>query len=149
MSGEETRAADVNSGGGGNLRFSCSSASIASVMASPSALRARQASASRWSLPGSPAQNATDHSCRTGVLGYHRSDGMRRALLPILAAAALAATAVAAPAAKAPTRKARARAVAFVVQVVRPSGAAVTLGAQRTRGGSAAAGGAFAYPGDG
>jgi murein DD-endopeptidase MepM/ murein hydrolase activator NlpD len=74
---------------------------------------------------------------------------MRRALLPILAAAALAATAVAAPAAKAPTRKARARAVAFVVQVVRPSGAAVTLGAQRTRGGSAAAGGAFAYPGDG
>jgi murein DD-endopeptidase MepM/ murein hydrolase activator NlpD len=74
---------------------------------------------------------------------------MRRALLPILAAAALAATAVAAPAAKAPTRKARARAVAFVVQVVHPSGDAVTLGGQRTRGGAAKSGGAFAYPGDG
>src|SRR4051794_5688989 len=74
---------------------------------------------------------------------------MRRALLPILAAATLAATAVAAPAAKAPTRKARARAVAFVVQVVRPSGDAVTLGAQRTRSGSAQGGGAFAFPGDG
>src|SRR3954454_1693664 len=74
---------------------------------------------------------------------------MRRALLPILAAATLAATAVAAPAAKAPTRKARARAVAFVVQVVRPSGDAVTLGAQRTRSGSAQGGGAFAFPNDG
>ena len=74
---------------------------------------------------------------------------MRRALLPILAVAALAATAVAAPAAKAPSRKARASAVAFVVQVVRPSGDAITLGSQRTRGGSAKSGGAFAYPGDG
>src|SRR3954451_1861457 len=74
---------------------------------------------------------------------------MRRALLPILAAAALAATAVAAPAAKAPSRKARARAMAFVVQVVRPSGGAITLGSQRTHAGSAASGGAFGYPADG
>jgi len=74
---------------------------------------------------------------------------MRRALLPILAAVALAATAVAAPAAKAPSRKARARAVAFVVQVVRPSGDPVTLGSQRTRGGSAKGGGTFTYPSDG
>ena len=71
---------------------------------------------------------------------------MRRALLPILAAVALAATAVAAPAAKAPARKARAKAVAFVVQVVRPGADPVALGSLRTRAGSATGGGDFAFP---
>ena len=80
--------------------------------------------------------------------GTIESDGMRRALLPILAAVALAATAVAAPAAKAPARKARAKAVAVVVQVIRPGADPVALGALRTRSGSATGGGDFAV-GDG
>ena len=74
---------------------------------------------------------------------------MRRALLPILAAVALAATAVAAPAAKAPARKARAKAVAFVVQVVRPGVDPITIGSLRTRTGAATGGGDHAYPDDG
>ncbi len=73
---------------------------------------------------------------------------MRRALLPILAAVALAATAVAAPAAKAPAKKARAKAVAMVVQVIRPGADPVALGSLRTRTGSATGGGDFAF-GDG
>jgi murein DD-endopeptidase MepM/ murein hydrolase activator NlpD len=73
---------------------------------------------------------------------------MRRALLPILAAVALAATAVAAPAAKAPAKKARAKAVALVVQVIRPGADPVALGSLRTRTGSATGGGDFAF-GDG
>ncbi len=74
---------------------------------------------------------------------------MRRALLPILAAVALAATAVAAPAAKAPAKKARAKAVALVVQVVRPSADPVALGALHTRTGSATGQGDYAFPEDG
>ena len=74
---------------------------------------------------------------------------MRRALLPILAAVALAATAVAAPAAKAPARKARAKAVAFVVQVVRPGADPVALGSLQTRAGSARGRGDFAFGADG
>lgn len=66
---------------------------------------------------------------------------MRRALLPFLAAVALAATAVAAPAAKAPSRKARAKAVAFVLQVVRPGADPVLRGAVRTRTGTSRGGG--------
>ena len=70
---------------------------------------------------------------------------MRRALLPILAAVALAATAVAAPAAKAPAKKARAKAVAMVIQVIRPGADPVALGSLRTRTGSATGGGDFAF----
>ena len=73
---------------------------------------------------------------------------MRRALLPILAAVALAVTAVAAPAAKAPAKKARAKAVAMVVQVIRPGADPVALGSLRTRTGPATGGGDFAF-GDG
>jgi murein DD-endopeptidase MepM/ murein hydrolase activator NlpD len=74
---------------------------------------------------------------------------MRRALLPLLAAVALAATAVAAPAAKAPARKASAKAVALVVQVVRPGADPVALGSLRTRSGSATGRGDYVFPQDG
>ncbi|MDX6378146.1 MAG: peptidoglycan LD-endopeptidase LytH [Gaiellaceae bacterium] len=74
---------------------------------------------------------------------------MRRALLPLLAAVALAVTAVAAPAAKTPARKASAKAVALVVQVVRPGADPVALGSLRTRSGSATGRGDYAFPADG